>query len=97
MNRYLVVDGNLHGTGIRGYYEGGYIEPSNLMLPADLIKSIECWLVSYEREHYNGFANEINVEKLDQEGRKIALLIKHELSDSIIQYYSAAKLISEDI
>ena len=97
MHLYLIVDGNLHGTGIRDYYEGGYIEPSNLMLPADLIKSIECWLVSYEIEHYNGFANEINVEKLDQEGRKIALLIKSVLIDSKIQYYSAAKLIKEDI
>lgn len=92
MYKYLVIDGYLNGTGIRDYYEGGYIRPSNLKLSVDIIKRLEVWLSKYENEHYNGFSNKEAVRRLDEEGKEIALAIKNELVESKIQYCSAATL-----
>lgn len=97
MYRYLVIDGNLSGTGIRDYYEGGYIEPSALMLSQDTVQRLQVWLAGYGNEHYNGFSNKEKVQELDSEGKKIAMLIRNELRDSKIQYCSAATLRKEDI
>lgn len=96
MYRYLVVDGNLNGTGIRDYYEGGYIDPLHLMLLQDILERLEAWLTQYRNEHYNAFSNEKKVKEPDNEGKRIALLIRNELSNCKIRYYSAATL-KEDI
>jgi hypothetical protein len=97
MYRYLIIDGCLSGTGIRDYYEGGYIEPSVLMLSQDTVQRLEAWLEGYRNEHYNGFSNKEKVQELDNEGKNIAVLVKDELRASKIQYYSAATLQKEDI
>ena len=47
MNRYLVIDGMLNGTGIRDYYEGGYVEPQELNLSLELKERLEAWLSRY--------------------------------------------------
>lgn len=97
MCRYLVVDGFVNGTGIRNYYEGGYVEPSNLMLSQETLQRLEAWLAGYKKEHYREFSDEEKVKELDEEGKRIALLIREELKDSKIRYYSAATLKTEDI
>lgn len=95
--RYIIVDAALHGTGIRDYYGGGYIEPERLNLDSGLIKRVNDWLIRYENEHYNGFSNKKLVEDLDCEGISIARIIKDVLSDVKIDYFSTAKMIKEEI
>lgn len=95
--KYLVIDAALHGTGIRDYYEGGYIDPEALSIAPDLLDRLNKWLLKYEEEHYNGFINSEVVNKLDLEGREIAQLIKRDLKEVKMDYYSAAKLIKEPI
>lgn len=46
----------------------------------------------YEDEHYNGFNNDTLIDKLDLEGREIALIIKHEIVEAKIEYFSAARM-----
>jgi hypothetical protein len=54
-------------------------------------------LSKYENEHYNGFTNENLIIELDQEGRDIALVIKNELLNVKVEYFSAAKMTREII
>lgn len=90
--KYLVIDGLLHGTGVRDYYEGGYIYPEDLGLSSDLIKKLNDWLLRYEEEHYNGFSDIKLVDHLDIEGKDIAHAIKQELLEVKVDYYSAGKM-----
>lgn len=92
MIKYLVVDGNLHGTGIRDYYNGGYIEPETLGLDLEIIQRIYKWVCLYEDEHYNNFENKNIIKQLDDEGKEIAVLIKKELKGSKVSYFSSALL-----
>lgn len=95
--RYLVIDAALHGTGIRNYYEGGYVKPEQLGISFKLIEKINSWLAIYENEHFNGFSDNEVIENLDKEGKEIARQIKSELVDAKIEYYSAARLVKESI
>ena len=95
--RYLVIDACLNGTGIRDEYEGGYISLNELDLSPEIVNSINRWLLCYENEHYNGYINDILINELDNDGRKIASQIKKELGDVKISYYSDAKLTKEII
>jgi hypothetical protein len=95
--KYLVIDAALHGTGIRDYYEGGYIDPDNLGLNDEIIKRINEWLLKYENEHYDSFENLSTINALDNEGMAIAVIIKKQLSEAKIDYYSAAKMIKVSI
>ena len=88
--RYLIIDAELNGTGIRDYYEGGYINPIDLHLSLKIIQQLSDWLSKYENEHYYGYKNNDIINKLDNEGIEIALKIKNELSDVKIAYYSDA-------
>ena len=90
--KYLVIDAALHGSGIRDYYLGGYVDINSLRLNDNLKGRIDIWLLKYENEHYNSFQNYDTVNILDEEGIEIARLVKHQLSDFKIDYYSAAKL-----
>ncbi|MCI5707228.1 MAG: hypothetical protein MR298_07895 [Odoribacter sp.] len=87
---YLVVDGELHGTGIRDRYEGWYLEPSELGLSDELTKRIDSWLLRYWKIHYKGYTIKYKskIEELDEEGREIARAIKQELQDVKVEYYS---------
>lgn len=95
--KYIVIDAGLDGTGIRDKYEGGFIAPQDLGISSDVIQRLNEWLSKYENEHYKGFANDRIINELDQEGKEIALLVKEELSDVKIEYFSDARLTSEMI
>jgi hypothetical protein len=95
--RYLVIDASLSGTGIRDKYEGGYLAPEELELSFDTINRLNEWLSKYENEHYNGFTDDNIIDELDREGKEIALMIKNELSEVKLEYFSDARMISEMI
>lgn len=92
MNRYLVVDGMINGTGVRDQYDGGYIDPELLGISPTLIARLHNWLKKYEEEHYAGYINQILIQELDKEGVEISKAIKAELKDCKISYYSNANL-----
>lgn len=88
----IIVDGMLHGTGIRNKLEGGYLVPKSIGLSNEIILKIKHWLLEYEEEQYNGFANKENIKRLDSIGMEIARQIRDELIDSKVYYYSNAEL-----
>lgn len=89
MNNYLVIDGTLNGTGLRDYYEGGYIDPLELNLSPELVTLHKSWLLKYWDAFYTGYSDSNLVEALDAEGMKIAQLIQKELGVKVC-YYSDA-------
>jgi hypothetical protein len=95
--KYLIIDAELSGTGIRNYYQGGYIIPEDLDLSVDTRDRLKEWLLKYENEHYNGFKDETLIDELDQEGKEIARVIKCEIADVKIQYFSSARMTKEII
>ena len=95
--KYLVVDGMFRGTGIRDGANGGYLEPEEISLSAELSFRLTNWLAEYEAEHYRGYANESLIRTLDQEGKKIALAIYQEIPDLKMAYYSDAYLAKEEL
>lgn len=97
MNRHLIVDGMLNGTGIRDRYEGGYIEPGSLGLSSTLIEKLRKWHKQYEEEHYNGYNNKALIQKLDKEGVDLSNAIKEELKECKISYFSDANLSKHEI
>ena len=94
---YLVVDAQLHGTGIRDYYNGGFINPNDLNLSIVTVQRINKWLAKYEEEHYNSYTNDVSIIELDAEGKEIALSIKNEIVDVKVVYFSDARMASEMI
>jgi len=54
-------------------------------------------LLKYENEHYDSFENLSMINALDSEGMEIAGIIKKQLSEVKIDYYSAAKMIKVSI
>lgn len=90
--RILIVDGMLSGTGIRDAKAGGYVDPNELGLSANLIKRITKWLLEYENAHYYKFLDEAENQRLDQEGIAIAKRTGEELSGAQIEYFSNAEM-----
>lgn len=95
--RYLVIDASLSGTGIRNKYEGGYLSPDDLGLSCETIDRLNQWLPKYENEHYKGFTDDYIIDKLDREGKEIALIIKNELTEVKLEYFSDARMTTEMI
>jgi len=95
--KYLIIDAALSGTGIRDKYEGGYIDPEDLDLSLATKQRLNEWLSKYENEHYNSFNDGNIINELDLEGKEIALMIKSELSEVKIEYFSNARLKDEMI
>jgi hypothetical protein len=95
--KYLVVDAAVAETGIRDKYNGGYLSPEELGLPSDTCELIQNWLLKYEAECFSGYIHEEIVTKLDQEGREIALMIKNELREVKLEYFSDARMTLEII
>lgn len=93
--RYLMIDADLNGTGIRNHYNGGYLVPEKLNLRPDTIRRLTEWRLKYEQDHYKSCLNPVNVNKLDSEGKEIARLIGAELDEAKIEYFSAAKITRE--
>lgn len=88
--KYLVVDGELSGTGIRDAVEGGYIELDDLGLSDDLAHRIRDWQSRYELCHFSGYRDPLVVEALDKEGKEIAHAVQTFLPESKVDYYSDA-------
>lgn len=95
--KYLIIDASLSGTGIRDKYEGGYLAPEDLQLSQTTIQCLNIWLLKYENEHYNGFLDNIIIDELDREGKEIAIIIKNELSEVKLEYFSDARMTLEII
>ena len=94
---YLVIDALLNGTGIRGKYKGEYIDPRGLGLSFITITRLNDWLSEYWEEHYNGYVDDVVIDRLDQEGREIAMTVKKELPEIKVEYFSDARMTSEMI
>lgn len=94
---YISVDASLNGTGIRDEINGGFIEPTSINLSETIKKRLSIWLEEYANEHYNGYNDKINIERLDKEGKEIAMSIYKEIGNAKINYYSDAKLIKTKI
>ena len=91
--RYLTVDGELSGTGIRDSVNGGYVDPETLGLGVELLGRISRWVVRYENAHYDNFVSQREVVELDAEGVQICQMLRLERpSDDKIDYFSSAKM-----
>lgn len=90
--KYLTVDGMLSGTGVRDTVDGGYISPGDLGLSSDLCQKISRWLYRYEKAHFAGYQDRIEVADLDTEGVDIRRLIQSELPESRVVYFSDADM-----
>jgi hypothetical protein len=88
----LLVDGMLSGTGIRDALNGGYIKPSALSISSDLQARIAGWLARYENAHFYDYANKNEVRELDEQGLEITRLLRDELSDADVGYFSNANM-----
>ena len=95
--RYLIIDASLSGTGIRNKYDGGFLSPEELGISCDVIYQLNKWLSEYENEHYNGFTDDDIIAELDRKGKEIALIIKNELSNVKLEYFSDARMTTEII
>ncbi|MEM1173662.1 MAG: hypothetical protein AAGI27_02525 [Pseudomonadota bacterium] len=88
---YLTVDGELSGTGIRDSVNGGYLHPEELGLHERTQKRMSAWVNRYEHAHYSGFSDQNLVNQLDEEGLAICGLVRAELSEVKVEYYSHAR------
>ena len=91
--RYLTVDGMMSGTGVRDTIAGGYVEPSQLGLTAAVANKISTWVREYTEAHYNEYTDGEQVRRLDEEGLAICVLIRRELEDAKVEYFSDAKML----
>ncbi|WP_065217917.1 MULTISPECIES: hypothetical protein [Butyricimonas] len=92
--KYLVIDALLDSTGIRDKYNGGYINPYEIGLSFITITRLNEWLSKYWNEHFNGYVNENLIDRLDEEGREIAIAIKKELPEVKVEYFSDARMVN---
>ncbi len=91
--KYLIIDGCFGGTGIRDKYNGGYIEPCELEISKELKSIINDWLANYNSEFFDGYSNKEKVNKLDEEGKRIASKLISEMDEEVkVDYYSDARL-----
>lgn len=93
--RYLVIDAMLNSTGIRDAYNTGDIKPESLNLSNALIEQLNNWLLQYRVEFYAGYTNTEVIDELDSKGKELALMIKKELGEVKVEYFSDAKLTRE--
>ncbi len=90
--RYLVVDGNLSGTGVRDAVEGGYLTPSAIGISDGLGDEISAWQKRYELAHFRSYTDSAEVDKLDAEGLALRQKLSVELAQAKVQYFSSAKM-----
>ena len=90
--RYLVVDGNLSGTGVRDAVEGGYLTPSVIGVSDGLGDEIAAWQKRYELAHFRSYTDLAEVDKLDAEGLALRQKLSVELAQAKVQYFSSAKM-----
>lgn len=81
-HRYLVIDGEIYGTGIRDKYEG-FIDPNDLPVSQDLIKSISEWKSECDAIFANMLsATKVPMHELDLRGLELLKKIRLELDAS---------------
>ena len=80
------------GTGIRDSIEGGYLKLDKLGISPILENRINSWLSRYAEAHFAQYADDIEVQYLDNEGIEVCKLLREELPDTKIEYYSNAKM-----
>lgn len=95
--KYLTVDGMLSGTGIRNTIEGDYLNLEQLRLSKQLINKISTWLDLYEDAHFMQYQDKQQITSLDKEGLLICSMLKKELPESKVEYFSNAKMTSQVI
>ena len=92
IQRQLIVDGMLSGTGIRDANVGGYVEVREIGISSGLVKRLEEWLSEYENAHYCQFSDKVKNAELDVEGIAIARQIREQLPDILVEYFSNAEM-----
>jgi hypothetical protein len=97
MTSSLIVDGMLSGTGLRDPAEGGYVEPSEVGLSSSLRQKLKAWLLRYEDAHYHQYEDGETNRQLDLEGLGIAKMVKDELPNVTVRYFSSAYLKELDL
>jgi hypothetical protein len=83
----------LSGTGVRDAVEGGYVAHDELGLSPALSDRIARWIAKYEESHYRQFQDAKQVTDLDSEGVEICRLLRSEIPDSKIDYFSNARMV----
>ncbi|HXY60775.1 MAG TPA: hypothetical protein VEH26_04120 [Chthoniobacterales bacterium] len=94
--RYLVVDADYRGTGIRDEFTG-QITPESVGLPQDLVERITKWVADYQpiipvpsRERWKRSGE---IEKLDEIGLDLARAVEgHFGAGARVKYFSEGKL-----
>jgi len=89
---FLTIDGMLSGTGIRDAANGGYLEPGELGISEALQHRIGLWLSSYEDAHFHEYKDSERNITLDQEGIAISKMIRDELPNADVTYFSNASM-----
>lgn len=87
----------LSGTGLRDRANGGYLRPSEIGISHALKSRIEAWLSDYEDAHHRQFGDPNRNERLDREGMAIAQLVRLELPNAKVGYFSNANMREIDI
>ena len=82
----------LSGTGVRDGNHGGYLEPEKLGVSHALRLTLTGWLERYENAHFHQFEDKAINKILDIEGIEIAKLLRQELPNLKVTYFSSAEL-----
>lgn len=90
--RYLVVDDNLSGTGVRDAVEGVYLTPSAIGISDGLSDEISAWQKRYQPAHFRSYTDSAEVDKLDAEGLALRQKLSVELAQAKMQYFFSAKM-----
>ena len=90
--RYLIVDGNLSGTGVRDAVEGGWLTAPELGISERLVDEISEWQKRYEMAHFRTYTDLNEVDKLDTDGLVLHQKLAEELSQAKVQYFSSARM-----
>ncbi|MCK1511970.1 hypothetical protein IVB22_05195 [Bradyrhizobium sp. 190] len=90
--RYVTIDGMLSGTGIRDSLTGEYLDLNEVGLSPELVRRIEKWVIDYETAHYGQFNDEVENQRLDQDGIEIARQAQSQLPEMKVAYFSNAQM-----
>jgi hypothetical protein len=89
---YLIVDGEMSGTGIKNSVSGEDVNLASLGLSNELQASISEWVERYEATHRADLCDGVEIQELDRIGLQLASAVKDKLPGSKLQYLSAANM-----
>lgn len=90
--KYLIIDGNIGGTGIRNKYDTGYLDPNSLGIDKEILLKLSAWLMKYHEEFFNDYKDKECIRLLDIEGENLSQMIKQSLNVEKIEYFSDATM-----